>query len=41
MDRFIDFMLGVVLIIAAIGLVAVVATMIILTLSTLGIIHLG
>ena len=41
MDRFIDFMLSVVLIIATIGLVAAIATMVVLTLSTLGIIHLG
>ena len=41
MDRFIDFMLSVVLIIATIGLVVAVATMVVLMLSTLGIIHLG
>lgn len=41
MDSFIDFMLGVVLIIATIGLVVAIATMIVLMLSTLGIIHLG
>lgn len=41
MDRFIDFMLSVVLIIAAIGLVVAIATMVILVLSTFGTINLG
>lgn len=41
MDRFIDFMLSVVLIIAAIGLVVAIAAMVILVLSTFGTINLG
>lgn len=40
MDRFIDFMLGLLLIIATIRLVVVIATMVVLVLSTFGIIHL-
>ena len=41
MDRFIDFMLCIILVIAMIGLITVIATMIVLMLSTFGIIHLG